>query len=251
MLYTDTMFSYFRRFIKRRKMPMIIAIGDVHGKISRLTDSIQDLGVKGANFIQVGDFGLGFDSPIKESKKLHELDIMLQNNDCRMWVIRGNHDNPMFWDPSFSYETTNITFVPDNTLLEIGEKKCFFAGGAISIDRKNRMKGVSYWPKEAYVWNRPNETPTNIDVVFTHDVYHPCSPFSVDSPFTERRMNLDGELRSDLVESQEQMKQLYDFVSSINPEFSWYHGHYHESRFTANGGQKTYCLSELEFKEVI
>lgn len=231
---------------------MIVAIGDIHGKISQLTNRLEELNIgKGVDYVQLGDFGLGFDSPLRESRKLKELDLLLARLESRMWVIRGNHDNPIYWDPNYSYDLENIRFVPDNTFLQIAGSNCFFAGGAISIDRINRRKGVSYWQGESYTWSIPLITPENVDVVFTHEVYHPCSPFTMQSPIVTRWMEQDKTLRRDMTENQMEMKKMYEFLSSINHDFSWYHGHYHESHTTIVGKQKTHSLAELEFKEVI
>ena len=252
MFLTNVITSYFCNLLKIRKKPMIVAIGDVHGKFAQLTDKIELLKLeKNINFVQVGDFGLGFDSPLREIKKMKELDLLLQRMESKIWVIRGNHDNPILWHPDFRYNLDNIIFVQDNTFVDIEGKSCFFAGGAISIDRINRKKGATYWPQEPYRWNEPTDVPSRVDHVFTHDVYHYCSPFTIESAITNRWMSYDGLLRDDLINSQKEMKSMYEFIASINDDFSWHHGHYHESHFTSIGRQKTYCLSELEFKEVI
>lgn len=213
--------SYFRSFLKFKKKPMIIAIGDIHGKFGQMTDLIQStIPEKGTNFIHVGDFGLGFESPIKEYKKLKDLEYVLSMNDQTMWVIRGNHDNPMYWRKNYGFDLQRIKFVEDNTFMEINGRICFFAGGAISIDRINRKKGSNYWPEENYIWNPPSNIPDRVDHVFTHDVYHQCSPFRIDSPFTNKWFPVDQNLRGDMIESQNQMRCLYDFLMEISQDFS-------------------------------
>lgn len=252
MLYTEMAFSYIRRLLGIKKKPMIIAIGDIHGKIGELSDKIDGLNFEHrVNFVHLGDFGLGFDNPIREHRKLKDLDYTLTKSGSKMFVIRGNHDNPTYWTQDGSYEMENIQFVPDNTVMEVEGKVCLFAGGAISIDRINRMKGVNYWPNEEYKWHMPSIVPTRIDHVFTHDVYQPCSPFKMESPITMRWLNSDKTLKGSLEESQAEMKKLYDFLMSLNDDFSWYHGHYHESHTTIRGKQKTYSVSIMELKEVI
>jgi hypothetical protein len=62
--------------------------------------------------------------------------------------------------------------------------------------------------------------------------------------------DFDEYLIQDLYLSQEEMKILYDDIVKISPNFTWYHGHYHESHVTNNNEQITHSLSELEFKEV-
>lgn len=230
---------------------MIIAIGDVHGKFSKLREILEsfDDSVQ-IDFVQLGDFGLGFDGPIKEYRKLKDINYILSSKGHRMWVIRGNHDNPCYWQDGHSFELSNISFVKDGTIMDINGKTCFFSGGAISIDRTNRVKGASYWENESSSWVEI-EKPQRIDYVFTHDVYHQCSPFNIYSDRTKYWFERDQTLREDLIKSQKTMEQIYNWLISINHDFSWYHGHYHESTFTANQEQKTYCISELELKELV
>lgn len=244
--------SYIRRLLGIKNRPMIVAVGDIHGKIADLSEKIRSLNLDHkVSFIHLGDFGLGFDHPIKEHKRLKELDYTLANSGSKMFVIRGNHDDPAKWTNSGSYSIDNIQFVNDNTVMEIEGKVCLFAGGAISIDRINRNKGVNYWTNETYKWEKPNMVPKRIDYLFTHDVYHQCSPFNIESPITLKWLTVDKTLRYDLEQSQNEMKRLYDFVMSINEDFNWYHGHYHETHTTIRGKQKTYSVSIMELKEVI
>lgn len=245
--------SYIRRILKKvEKREMIIAIGDIHGKINDLSSRMDTLEIDHpVNFVHLGDFGLGFDSPIREYKKLKDLDYILSKTGSNMFIIRGNHDNPAFWDKSRYYEMDNIQLVKDDTIIEIAGKVCYFAGGAISIDRVNRNLGVNYWKGEGYVRNDPNVIPTRIDHVFTHDVYHACSPFRMFSPITSKWFEKDPLLLDDLQKSQDELKNLYEMLMGINQDFSWYHGHYHESHTTIIENQKTYGLSIMEFKEVL
>jgi hypothetical protein len=238
---------------------MIIAIGDVHGKFDQLILKIQNvlMGNTGVNFVQLGDFGLGFGHPKNEWSKLNELNQILLDSDSKLYVIRGNHDNPALWYKGIRFEFSNIQFVIDDTLLLIEDKYCYFAGGAISVDRSNRRQGVDYWSDEGYAsleWvfgGHVNGEFDRIDFLFTHDVYHPCSPYSIsNSHIVNHFAKVDKRLIPRLMESQEEMKILYYDIVKISPNFTWYHGHYHESHVTNNNEQITHSLSELEFKEV-
>jgi hypothetical protein len=90
-----------------------------------------------------------------------------------------------------------------------------------------------------------------IDLLFTHDVYHPCSPYTIqNSEAVKYFADFDEHLIKDLEISQVIMRGLYEDILRTNPKFTWYHGHYHESHVTNNNEQITHSLSELEFKEV-
>lgn len=233
---------------------MIIAIGDVHGEFkemqSKMVEIMESAG-EPVNFVQVGDFGLGFERPKKDHDRLTTINHFLKEKDSNLWVIRGNHDNPGFWQWGCGYEFSNIHFVPDDSVVELDGKSCYFAGGAISVDRCKRTQGIDYWKGEQYnVDNIQFPIPYPVDILFTHDVYHPVSPFGTTSDTLKYWCEKDEELMGDIVYSQIVFKNLYDSIYKINPNFSWYHGHYHESHVTNNDGQIVHSLSILEFKEV-
>lgn len=232
---------------------MIIAIGDVHGEFeemqSKMVDIMESAG-EPVNFVQVGDFGLGFERPKKDHDRLTTINHFLKENDSHLWVIRGNHDNPAFWQWGCGYQFSNIHFVPDDAIRVIEGKVCYFAGGAVSVDRCRRTQGIDYWAGE--ICNERNLLgfKERIDILFTHDVYHPVSPFGTSSDTLKYWCERDENLMDDIIRSQFGMRPLYDSIYKINPNFSWYHGHYHESHVTNNDGQIVHSLSILEFKEV-
>jgi hypothetical protein len=248
----SNLFVYYR--IRKQKVTkMIVAIGDVHGKFDQLILKIQSVleGNTGVNFVQLGDFGLGFEQPVRDWNTLNPINELLKQSDSMLYVIRGNHDNPAFWDWGCTFHFSNIRFIADDTTLMIEDKVCYFAGGAVSIDRTRRRQGVDYWCGEIYYPKPARYITDKIDVLFTHDVYHPCSPYTIkDSDAVLYFAEFDELLIHDLQHSHAVMENLYEDILKTNQTFTWYHGHYHQSHVTNNNEQITHSLSELEFKEV-
>lgn len=232
---------------------MIVAIGDTHGNFDSLILYLEKFLTDQTNvhFVQVGDFGIGFE-PRWEYQKLSVIDLLMEESNSKFYAIRGNHDNPAYWNEYNGFEFDNIEFVEDDSILILDEKKCYFAGGAISIDRRRRKRGLDYWRGEEYNMNRKtvNLAPHRIDVLFTHDVYHGCSPFTTNNPTVNHFIREDEYLEFDIINHNKRMETLYREVLRSNPNFSWYHGHYHESHVTVIGEQKTHSLDIFEFKEV-
>lgn len=228
---------------------MIIGVGDVHGDFVKLYESVRGVEARGVTFVQVGDFGLGFDSPSNDYKVLNRLNDHLTGKESVMYVIRGNHDNPSFWTPEGRMEFSNIKFVQDNTVMELEGKRCLFAGGAPSIDRKGRVKGVSFWENELYHYS-PFDGP--LDLVFTHEVYHGVSNFSMHNEAVDYFCDRDETLRDYLIENQLEMEKFYNRLAEVNAghPVKWYHGHYHKSDYVNNGWLEVTCLSISELKEV-
>ena len=232
---------------------MIIAIGDIHGEFSKIQNGMVDImesASEPVNFVQVGDFGLGFERPKRDHDHLTTINHFLKEKDSELCVIRGNHDNPGFWQWGCGYEFSNIHFVPDDSIVKLDDKLCYFAGGAVSVDRSRRTQGIDYWAGEIHNERNLLGFKDHIDILFTHDVYHPVSPFGTTSDTLKYWCERDENLMGDILNSQHSMMSLYHAMYDSNPNFSWYHGHYHESHVTNNDGQVVHSLSILEFKEV-
>lgn len=108
---------------------MVKFIGDIHGDwkwYNEVTSTTTDT-------IQVGDFGCGFERFASDKLNIQN---MIDNNHQ---VIRGNHDDP---------EKIKIlpTYIPDGTFDSSGNVFCL--GGAESIDKNDRIEGVSWWRDE-------------------------------------------------------------------------------------------------------
>lgn len=73
----------------------MIFIGDTHG-IRPVFEVIDKNKIENSNLIHVGDFGLGFEEITKDVNNLKILDEMLIETNNYLYVIRGNHDNPIF-----------------------------------------------------------------------------------------------------------------------------------------------------------
>ena len=116
-------------------------------------------------------------------------------NEANNWIVfvRGNHDNPLYFDgKEFNYK--RFIAVPDYTILLACKHTILCVGGGISIERryrmdewkkycvKHRMHSTSedlfsknfYWPNEAPTYNDEKLTLINkqyaIDIVITHTV---------------------------------------------------------------------------------
>lgn len=231
---------------------MIAVIGDVHGKFYELRhEMINLLREHGKlDFVQVGDFGLGFDSPGRDWEQLKLInEVLIQASNSILYVIRGNHDNPAFWQPGTGFNFSNIQFI-EESIIEIDGRLCYFLGGAISIDRCKRIQGVSYWTGESTVWNNnfSHYRITSCDLIFTHDVYQKWTPFTIHSPYALAWAERDRKLIEDLEYQQERVFETISKHISYMKPVHWFHGHYHESHKTQieNPTVTVIGLSELE-----
>ncbi len=112
----------------------LIFLGDIHGSFNIIHQYVKLYGIKDAHIIQVGDFGVGFQTLEKEKRMLEMFNPLLEKNNVHVWAIRGNLDyKPHFHNDPFGL--SNIHLVKDYTVLELCGKKILCIGGAISVDR--------------------------------------------------------------------------------------------------------------------
>lgn len=207
-------------------------MGDIHGRFDFIYQW-QNRN-ESSHLVQVGDFGIGFSDSAQRIVRLNEV---LSQKDNTLYVVRGNHDDPSWFNNSTHQKFTHIKFVSDGEVLEILGKKILCVGGGISIDRKHRKPGKSYWVGEEMEYDDQVEVilPNNdIDIVVTHIMKNDIHGLAK-SALVDEWASVDGLLRGDLRKEQEEFCKLHDTVTAHirgmwGPKRRlWFYGHYHKS----------------------
>lgn len=205
----------------------MILLGDIHGDFQTVVHfARKNEGLDPLYLIQVGDFGAGFHSTFVED--MEYMNEELKNNNVTLYVIRGNHDDPKFFNGE--YEWSNLKLLKDYTVLTIEGKRILLVGGAISIDRIQRRENVSWWKDEVFDF-KPEllEAYEGIDVVITHS-----SPnFVFPQTFNNLVMSFaayDDKLIDDLTAERERFNEMYEILIKKNKIKDWFYGHFHTTR---------------------
>lgn len=218
----------------------MIYIGDVHGKIYLLTEKIKYIYNK--NFICLGDFGIGF-----TNINLDLLNNILKQNKNFLYIIRGNHDNPEYFNNKWF--SSNIKFVKDYTILNLENKKILCIGGGTSIDKKRRIVNFSYWENENIIYNEEKIKKLKkykFDVLCTHV---PCPDIFFNpqgDKIVEDWAGNDIELQKTLEEEKNILRKI---KSQIN-FYVWISGHFHINQTIKNENKIYKILDELELWEL-
>ena len=212
----------------------LYAVGDIHGNFVSFEKSLGNS--KNSDYILVGDVGLGFHSKEYYSKWLVGFNKRLIKSNNTIYLMRGNHDDPSFWTEK-KIDLSNIRLVQDYETLKLKNKNILCVGGALSIDRKHRVEGMTYWKDEEFVYDEDlTMSFSNIDIVITHSSPDFCYPRGYDTPFLQSFYYYDTTLRSDLVVERIEMARMFqtlnrgDMFGKPNKIFAWYYGHYHISK---------------------
>jgi hypothetical protein len=225
----------------RKKFDRLYFIGDTHSENMGIGKWIKSAGGNGIHkkaVIHVGDFGIGFKNPDEDELKLQSLNTVLIEHRIYLFIVRGNHDDPKWFDNS--NPVSNITFIKDHTLLEFAltdkkdPVKIYCNGGAISIDRAHRVENINYWVDEKFTCpsdSELSEIPTDLDVIVTHNRPLGCHPTVYNKAVMQWCWN-DDQLDFDLRKEQKEMKRMFDSIrerNNIRNNILHYFGHYHWS----------------------
>jgi len=241
--------------------------GDIHGELSGLVRNAVNRGISCADILVVGDFGAGFGRPKSMDVAYGKVRAALEKNDICIYTIRGNHDDPAFFDGKHDFE--RLHFLPDHRIIEICGKRIYPIGGAVSADldlvdpltRKSRrmindtlIKMGSckriWWSGEPLV-PIVNGFPSAVDIVVSHE-----APLSFAPPLV-RPDYVRDETWLKIVESR---KYLDYVLSQVKPTL-WFYGHYHSHyegcvECAAGGGDsprsaRFQCLDIAEMVRVV
>ena len=234
------------------KAESIFAVGDIHGCFDNLVGMTKNYGIKDSIIICCGDCGLGFSTPEATKTDLSKLNKICRTNNNKVIMVRGNHDNPEYFEKGL-INTKYIIAVPDYTVLN---DNILCVGGATSIDRTNRLEAKElnvrhymkyhpgctideankrtrdgYWENEAPVYDEQTLTDIkgkgiNINHVITHTCPSFCDPTHKDG--IDYWIKKDPGLDEVIDNERKVMDQIYNkLIEDGHNLKTWTYGHYH------------------------
>lgn len=207
----------------------IYVIGDLHGHFKSLQEQIMRYDLEGCVIMIAGDCGIGF-SPVEVlEESLLDLKNLCERVDIDVLFLRGNHDNPRFFNGVVPFKYGKLQCIPDYSVLN-NEILC--VGGGISIDRLMRKKeNETYWEDEQPYFDETFfKNVYDAGIKIRHVVSHICPSICV--PMHNANiyhwLKNDAELENDIKNSNNVMDKILDALREQNhPLESWTYGHYH------------------------
>jgi len=256
-------------YIRETDGPVLV-IGDTHGNDKLIMYRIRSRKFKRAVIFHVGDFGVGFlSSPEMELLKLEKLNNFLVERECELFVIRGNHDDPSYFNGDIELNYSNLHLVPDYTVVKMNGKNILMVGGAISIDRMPRIDGNArsaeygltrrtYWEDERFTLDEEKLVDmTDIVYVITHSSPAFTKPYNSTAnifmshgPMVERYAESDDKLKDDLNKERSDITKMYEILKQSNNIKKWYYGHFHDSYAEYHDETDFILLNIDEIKEI-
>lgn len=213
-------------------------LGDTH--TLAFTNILKKHNLKDFILIHVGDAGEGFrGNSYTDVYDLDSLNKYCRDNNGRIFIVRGNHSNPDFYTKDhWSTKCEFVKFVPDYTYFNINGKVCLFVGGAVSIDRQDRILDDDYWRGEEFHLLDTYKDLPSCDILITHT--SPTSTFPIDglSRISGWFKN-DPTLREELIKERANLQLLYEHVNCNK----LYYGHFHHSASEYFNGCYHRCLN--------
>ena len=209
----------------------IYILGDTHGNWTPLLSRINYFDIRDCTIIHVGDIGLGFKDFDDQEEELEKINESFKERGINFMGIRGNHDDPQYFDGHYNF--TNMDFLPDYTVREIGGRKFQFIGGATSVDRMQRKEDISWWKDEKFDFD-PDRC-VKCDVLITHSAPSWNGPTDKDPISNWCRVDKDlwSELQLERIE--------HSRVIELCQPSRHYCGHFHLSSSSKNDG----CISRI------
>lgn len=209
---------------------MILVTGDTHGqidweKLNTRNFPFQKNMTKDDYLIILGDAGICWDGG-KQDKYIQD---KYNKRNFTTLFIDGNHENHDLLN-SYPVETwsggkihrisDSIIHLMRGQVFNIDGKKIFTIGGAVSVDKKYRTKGKTWWAEEVPSKQELNEATSNldkcdesVDYILTHS-----APKRYIQDLGVNKHNKEFECDLDFY--------LDDIYNSVKFK-KWYCGHYH------------------------
>ena len=245
-----------------------LVCGDTHGNHRYISHKIKTTGIENTTIFHVGDFGVGFQNEHTDRDEMVNLNTTLAKYNCHLYVIRGNHDDPAYFDGS--WEWSNLHLVPDYTVVTVNGDDVLMVGGAISVDRLPRKRDIQhaaskgrdiggYWYDEGFVLDADKlQDIKGVRYVITHSCPMFVMPINnFDNKYSSHGMFVehfvidgDTKLKDDLNNERVDISLMYEILKDNNLIDKWFYGHYHDSNAMYYEDTDFVMLNINEFKEV-
>lgn len=176
--------------------------------------------------VQLGDFGYWLDD-YRTEDYLGAIDSMLTMADIRLFWLDGNHeDHSRVAEWSNETRHAKVRYLPRGFRWQWWDRTWMSVGGAMSVDKRFRVEGESWWPAEELTDSDVDHAAREgeVDVILSHD----C-PRGVDIPGVgpDTKGGVRGDWPADiLAEAQAHRDKLATICRATAP--GWlFHGHYH------------------------
>lgn len=230
----------------------LYAIGDIHGNFNIFIKYVKHMKLDKSIFIVCGDCGFGFMSREGHKIELLKINKLLKKHDSYVLCVRGNHDDPRYFNSENRFQLERIICIPDYSVLSIEEFNILCVGGAISLDRYLRkmdywkyrrnilkydpnvnIKSIPkrYWKNEkpVYDYDKLKKIKLNISCIISHTV--PSFAY----PYWKKNLvdflEYDPLLIHDVIEEREVMDKIFKYLKIHQKDSlkKWYYGHFHEN----------------------
>lgn len=246
----------------------IVVVGDIHGDFNKLIHKCcLRYRLKDSLIIVAGDCGVGFERQGYYDHVYERNRKYLSGSNCWLVMVRGNHDNPAYFNGPYRLSHERFMTVPDYAVLTACGRVLLCVGGAVSVDRRLRTNSPFYHPSEAgdplkrnIYWRDevPVFDPTKLDEI--SEVYEIDTMITHSAPLNCERIVKQGlyyfsvdddTLISDVDKERETLGRLRTYLlEKGHPLRYWYYAHFHQSWHYEIDGVLYNMLDIMEFIEL-
>lgn len=246
-------------------------VGDIHGTWSVITNHLaqfqdevgkaREMDIANTGYIQVGDFGIGFNDLQYDVDRLMRLNQTLKDNLAYLYIIRGNHDDPNWFRPENFKEVKealdHIMFIPDYTILNLDLEDILFIGGATSIDRiPLRFRPyVAWWKDEVFPFSEEKlKAIRGVERLVMHTTPDFCEPVKM-GQIVYNYAATDPDLLKDLEAERARVTRAFNILTldedgGKNPIKGLYYGHFHRDYNMIHNNCEFVCLGVNTIKRL-
>lgn len=216
----------------------VYSIGDLHGNWSLLGYKIKESGMSDSVIVVAGDCGFGFEKEEFYNQIYNKIKRTLLKQNVTIIFVRGNHDDPKYFDGEV-INHKNFIAVPDYSILLFNNYNVLCVGGGISVDRiwrKTMELGSGgkrfYWADEIPVYKPEVLDKIKSDSILINTVIsHTAPSFAplMDKHGIKDFIESDKALIEDISYERMTLTKIYDhLIKDKHPYKLHIYGHFHE-----------------------
>jgi len=222
----------------------LFIVGDCHNQKGKLKPILERISKTHSALILLGDYD------IHTNEDMDEFKALLNKYPINYYLLRGNHDNPKFWQDKnlvSRIQTDRLHLLEEVDTISWRGKKILTISGAVSVDRTGVRTECGYcWPDTEGI---PPDAISRIpdekfDILLSHTGI--VTENSEENELVESYSSIDSFLLDDL-KKERKLIQKIQILSGVQEH---YFGHFHKSWEGEDFGIMSRCLDICELVEI-
>ena len=206
-----------------------------YNEFKKKMSSKHDSSYNDSVIIVSGNCGIGLKDKGYYERTFSKLDKILGDNNCYLLFVRGNNDDPSYFE-NRTIDFEHVKTIPDYSVVAMKTYNCLCIGGSVSIDKEwkksqeNTIGRKMYWENEAPIFDEKaiDEILSEFKIACVITSTSPSFSYPGTNAFKKSKWFISDKSRiKDFSDERKTLDKIYEkILENDTKPFIWFYGRF-------------------------